>query len=90
MFTSNLTKQQGKAGAIKPYCCSLHPSFITPIIGAVPPLKLVTMQSHPRTLEIPDSCLLIEMFMEFRKLGFFSICFTSTIFTCLFNLICFV
>jgi hypothetical protein len=33
----------------------------------------------------PDSCLLIEMFMEFRKLGCFSIHFISTSFTCLFN-----
>jgi hypothetical protein len=35
-----------------------------------PPLKLVTMQSHPHTLEIADSFLVMEMFMEFRKLGF--------------------
>jgi hypothetical protein len=69
MFTSNLTKQHGKAGAIKPYCCSLH-SFFLPIIGAFPPLKLVTMQSHPHTLEIPGSCLVIAMFMELRKVVF--------------------
>jgi hypothetical protein len=43
------------------------------------------MQSHPHTMEIPDSCLVIEMFMEFKKLVFFSIHFISTIFTCLFN-----
>jgi hypothetical protein len=34
MFTSNLTKQQGNAGAIKPYCCSLHPSCITCLSAA--------------------------------------------------------
>jgi hypothetical protein len=74
-----------KAGA-KTILLFAAPIFLQlPIIGAVAPLKVVTMQSHPHTLEIPDSCLLIEMFMEFRKLGFFSIRFISTIFTCLFN-----
>jgi hypothetical protein len=34
MFTSNLTIQQGKAKAIKPYCCSLYPSFITRFYAA--------------------------------------------------------
>jgi hypothetical protein len=34
------------------------------------PLNLLTMQSQPHTLEIPDFCLVIEMFMDFRKFGF--------------------
>jgi hypothetical protein len=35
MFTSNLTKQQGKAGVMKSYCCSLHPSCITRLSAAI-------------------------------------------------------
>jgi hypothetical protein len=44
------------------------------------------MQSHPHTLDIPDSCLLIEMFMEFRKLVFFQYPFYFNNFY--FNLLC--
>jgi hypothetical protein len=33
-------------------------------------LNLVTMQSHPHTLEMPDFCLVTEMLVDFRKFGF--------------------
>jgi hypothetical protein len=33
-------------------------------------LDLVTMQSHPHTIDVQDSCLVIEMFMDFRKFAF--------------------
>jgi hypothetical protein len=88
MFTSNLTQQQGKAGAIKPYCCSLHPTFIIPLSAA-------TNYQRGSSSEVSDNAVpwkyqilvwSLKCSWNLKSLVFFSIHFISIIFTCLFNI----
>jgi hypothetical protein len=52
------------------FYCPAFCSYQLLSAGTAVPLNLVTMQSHPHTLEIQNFCLVIEMFMDFRKFGF--------------------
>jgi hypothetical protein len=70
MFTENLTKQPKKKDAIKPYCCSLHLSFIARLSAA-------TNYRRGPSSEVSDNAAThsypgnnIQTFVEFRNLFF--------------------
>jgi hypothetical protein len=92
---SNKTAKQ--SGSSKVILLFTSPLFYYPSIcncqtlsaRTVAPLNLLTIQSHPHTLEIQDFCLVIEMFMDFRKFSFLQYPFyLNNFYSFNFNLFC--